>query len=67
MSSGLFYLNSLDRSISFMVSFFFIITMLSKFFIAISFDPDQTLHSAASDLRLHLCQCPFYGTVGTNG
>ena len=36
-----------------------------------SVDPDQTLHSAASDLGLIwvyiVCQCPIYGMLGTNG
>ena len=30
-----------------------------------SVDSDSMLHSAASDLGLH-CQCPIYGTLGTN-
>ena len=43
--------------------------MLSKItvFNANSVDPDQTRRSAASDLGLHFCQCPFYGTPGING
>ena len=32
-----------------------------------SVDPDQTPRSTASDLGLHCCQCPFYGTLGLNG
>ena len=35
-------------------------------FTANSVDPDQTPRLTASDLGLH-CQCPFYGTLGTNG
>ena len=31
-----------------------------------SADPDQRLHPAASELGLHVCQCPFLGTVGIN-
>ena len=30
-------------------------------------DPDQTPESVASDLGLHCCQCPFYGTLDTSG
>ena len=30
-------------------------------------DPDQMPHSVASDLVYTVCQCPFYGTLGTNG
>ena len=36
-------------------------------FNANSVDPDQTPRSAASDLCLHVCQCPFHGTLGING
>ena len=32
-----------------------------------SVDLDQTSRSAASDLDLHVCQRPFYGTLGLNG
>ena len=32
-----------------------------------SVDPDQTPHSAASDWVHIVCQCPIYGTLGTNG
>ena len=30
-------------------------------------DPDQTPHSAASDLGLHFCQLPFQGSPNYNG
>ena len=30
-------------------------------------DPDQMLHSAASDLGLHCSQCPFNEMLGING
>ena len=30
-------------------------------------DPDQMLHSAASDLGLHCLPMSFYGTLGLNG
>ena len=55
-SSGLFYLNSLDRSISCIrgVWLVFITTVAELFKLnANSVDPDQTLRSAASDLGLH--------------
>ena len=29
-----------------------------------SVDPDQMPCSATSDLGLHFCKCPFYGTLG---
>ena len=35
-------------------------------FIANSIDPDQTPHSAASDLGLHCLSVSLYGTVGIN-
>ena len=57
MPSVLFYLNTLDRSISYIrVSGKF---LLNSCFVEISelyansVDPDQTPHSAASDLSLH--------------
>ena len=57
MPSGLFYLKSLDRSISYirgvwlvlLLSLFVEISELS----ANSVDPDQTPRSAASDLGIH--------------
>ena len=56
--SGVFYLNSLDRSISYIrgVWLVFISTMFFKEiseFNANSVDPDQMPHSAASDQGLH--------------
>ena len=30
-------------------------------------DPDQTLHSVASDLGLHCFHVPFYGSPNYNG
>ena len=57
MSSGLFYLNSVDRSISYIsgVRLVFIIIMFCRIseFNANIVDPDQMRHSAASDLGLH--------------
>ena len=57
MQSGLFYLKSLDQSISSLRdvwSVFIIAIFIGKPVInANSVDPDQTLHSAASDLGLH--------------
>ena len=59
MPSGFFYLQSLDWSISSITSVWlvFIVTMFyrnhSPVFHANSVDPDQTPHSAASDLGLH--------------
>ena len=56
MQSGLFYLNSLDQSISSLrgVWSVFIAIFIGKPVInANSVDPDQTLHSATSDLGLH--------------
>ena len=32
-----------------------------------SVDPDQTPRSAASDLGLHCCLRPIYGTLGSTG
>ena len=57
MPSGLFYLESLDRSISNKrgVWLVFIITLFIEIpvFNANSIDPDQTPRCAASDLGLH--------------
>ena len=68
MPSGLFYLNTLDRSISYRRGVW-IVLLLPCFiefsvFDANSVDRDQTPRSAASDT---VCQCPFYGTLGLNG
>ena len=53
-SNELFYGNSLDRSISnSRVCLVFIITMFYRNSWFNSFDPDQMLHSAVSDLDLH--------------
>ena len=71
MSNGLFYLTSLDRSISNRRSIWlvFIITMFIEIsvFNAKSVDSDQTPHSTVSDLVYTVCSCPFYGTPGING
>ena len=57
MPSGLFYLESLDRSISNRRCAWtvFIITLFYRFpiFNANSVDPDQTPHSVASDQDIH--------------
>ena len=62
MPSGLFYLNSLNQSISHKrgVWLVFIITMLLEIsvFNANSIDSDQTPRSAVFTVY----QCPFYGT-----
>ena len=56
MPSGLFYLNSLDRSISYIRGVWF---LLLSYFVEFSevnanhVDPDQTSWSVASDLGLH--------------
>ena len=57
MLSGLFYLNSLVRSISYLrgarLVFIIIIFVEIPELNENSIDPDWTLHSAASDLGLH--------------
>ena len=57
MLSGVFYLNSLDRSISSRRGVWLFLLLLcfieSPVFNANSVDSDQMLHSAASDLGLH--------------
>ena len=55
MPNGLFYLHTSDRSISSIrdVWLILIITIFNPLFYANSVDPDQTPHSAASDLGLH--------------
>ena len=63
MPTGLFYLSTLDWSISNRrdVCLVFILTMLYKIPIshANSADPDQTSHSVASDLGLHCLSMSF--------
>ena len=75
MPSGLSYLNSLDRSISY-VHFLYRVSckcLLLLCFVEISelnansVGLDQTPHSAASDLVFTACQCPIYGALGVNG
>ena len=56
MPSGLFYLKSLDRSISYVRGVWFLLLSCSveiSELNANSVDPDQTPHSEASDLGLH--------------
>ena len=58
MPCGLFYLNSLDRFISYMRGVWVVLLLpcfveISKFN-ANSVDPDQTPRSVASDLGLHI-------------
>ena len=82
MPAGLFYLHSLDRSIS-SIRGIWCCTEISVFK-ANSVHFDQTPRSAASDLGLHcllmslyvvrrliwvytVCQCPLYGTPSLNG
>ena len=72
MLGGLFYLNSLDRSIFSRCDDELLFLSLPCFIEtdacnSNSVDPDQTPRSAASDLDLTVCQCPFHGTPGING
>ena len=64
MPSGLFYINSLDRSISMRrTSGYFLLFpcfIENPVFNANGVDPDQTPHSAASDLGLHCLQMPLF-------
>ena len=59
MPSGLFYLNSLDRSISYIKGSWLVFFLLLSCFVemsepnANSADPNQTPRSVASDLGLH--------------
>ena len=57
MSSGIFYLNSLDRSIFYRRGVWLVIIIIMFVEIpernANSVDPDQTPRSVASDLGLH--------------
>ena len=70
MSSGPFYLKFLDRSISYMrgVCLVLILPCLTEIPVrnANSVDPDQTPHSAASDLGLQCLSFHFYGTPDIN-
>ena len=64
MASGLFYLNSLDRSISSRrgVRLFFLNNTMFfeiRVFNENSVNPDQTPHNAASDLGLHCFPMTF--------
>ena len=63
MPSGLFYLNSLDRSISNRRDVWLILLQPCYIEIsvsnAISLDPDQTPRYAASDLALHFLRTPL--------
>ena len=65
MPSGLFYLKSLDKFISYIV---FIISMFAGIseLNANSTDPDQTSISVVISVYT-VCQCPFYGMLGLNG
>ena len=51
MPIGIFYLNSLERFISYIRGIWSVLSLSD--FIANSVDPDQTPLSAASDLGLH--------------
>ena len=69
--SGLFYLNSLDWSISnsrvsgkFLLLLCFIEIPVVN---ANSVDPDQMQHSAISDLSLHCLPITFWGSPDQNG
>ena len=71
MPSGIFYLDFLDRSISYIWGVWLVIII--SCFVEIpernanSVDPDQTPRSAASDQRLHCLPLSFYRTLGLNG
>ena len=71
MPSGLVYLKSLTSPFPIKKSVWltFIITIFLEIsvFNANRVDPDQTPRSAASDLDLSVCQCPFYGMLGIHG
>ena len=76
MLSGLIYLNSLDRSISYIGDvwlLFFIKIMFccveNSELNANSVDPDQMPHSVAWPMIwvCTVCQCSFYGSLGLNG
>ena len=69
MPNGLFYLNSLDRYISYIRGVWYFFTILPCFIgiselNAESGDPDQTTRSAASDLGLHCLPMSHYGLNG---
>ena len=62
MPDGFFYLNSLDRSISYIRGVwlvFYHYHVLQKCL--------YLMRSVASDLVYTVCQCLFYGTLGLNG
>ena len=73
MSSGLFYLNLLDRSITYIrsvwlgfnISCFVEVSVLKAN--SVNVDRDQTPRSAASDLGLLFACIPFKGLYGKNG
>ena len=65
--SAIFYLISLDRSISYIRGICLVFIIILSELNANSEVPDQTPRSAASDLVYTVCQCPFYGTLGLNG
>ena len=71
MPSGLFYVQSWDRSISFIRGVWLVFIIIS--FVAIpklnanSVDPDQTPRSAGLSWVFTACQCPFCWTLGLNG
>ena len=71
MPSGLFYFNSLDRSVSYIrdVWLGFIVTIFVEIseLITNSVDPNQTLRSGLDIWVYTFCQCPFYGMPGVNG
>ena len=71
MPSGFFYLNSFDRSISYIrgVQLAFIITAFyrNSLSVANSVDLDQTPHSAASDLGLHCFPMSLLWALVLNG
>ena len=71
MPSGLFYLNSLDRSIasrkSVWLIFYYHHVLEIPVFNANIVNPDQTPHYAVSDLVLHRLPINLYRTLSING
>ena len=70
MPSGLFYLNSLDCSISIILGVWLVLIITIFLEIPVcnanGVDKDQTPRSTASDLGLHCLPSPFYWTLGIN-
>ena len=70
MPSRLFFLDCLEDAafpIAGVTFFYHNLILWNAVFTANSVDPDQTPHSAASDLVYTVCQCSFYEPQGKNG